>query len=328
MVEFNPVAEPRIAEAFVKSLQRLAPARVKKILATTDFSELSLEGVEYAIALAEEFDASVTLVNVVQPTVHLAGMEAVVIGRGDDEIVELEKRHLSMIAKKISKDRPLRTISRYGKAYREITEVAREINADLIVTTTHGNTGMKRALIGSTAEWIVRYAPCPVLVIPSSVADRKGATWSANIQKILVPVDFSEASIGALPYASALAERFGAGLALVHVAEIPPNAGFDYIPAATVHEDMVKSAEKLLERIQKEVFPEVGRSEAVVVSGTPYHEITRAAQRMKADMIVLTTHGRTGLKHILLGSTAERVVRYAKCPVLAIRQKAGKGATR
>lgn len=328
LLKIDPITEPRITQAFLESLQRLRAARIRKILATTDFSDLSLEGVQYAIALAREFNAALTLVNVVEPTVYLGGMESVVIGQDDESIVKIEKRHLATLAKKLSKPgRPVQAVVRYGKAFREIAGLAEEQKSDLIVTTTHGYTGLKRVLIGSTAEWVVRYAPCPVLAIPSQTADHKsGRSWTEGIRHIIVPIDFSETSTKAVSYAAALAEKFKARVTLVHVTAAPTSAGLDYIPSATIQNSIVRSAEELLLRVQREAFPAWIETKATVLSGTPYHEITRAALRAKADLIILTTHGRTGFQHAFLGSTAERVVRHSPCPVLVVRDKAAPAA--
>jgi nucleotide-binding universal stress UspA family protein len=155
------------------------------------------------------------------------------------------------------------------------------------------------------------------------MAERKsGRGRSGRIKRIVVPIDFSERSAKALPYAAALAERFDASVTLMHVTEIPAAVGMDYIPTATAQAQAEQMAEGLLLRAQRESFPEGVSTRTVVKSGSAYHEITRTAQKEDADLIVLTTHGRTGLTHALLGSTAERVVRHSSCPVMVVREKA------
>lgn len=327
VLEFNPKAEPHIVTALFDTLESLPKVKFKKVLATIDYSELSLEGVDYAIALASELGATLSLVNVVEPSVTLGGTESVVIARSDEEIVKLEKRHLAKLSKKLAKaGRPIVPYTLYGKPYREIVALAKERNFDLIVTATHGNTGLRRVLMGSTAEWVVRHAPCPVLTVPALLADRKsGKRWVMGLNKILVPIDFSETSTRALPYAVALAEQFKAEVTLIHVTELPPAlGGYDYTPSPELESRMKQSAEELLARVERDAFPDSVYTEAIVRSGTPFHEITKAASRLEADLIILTTHGRTGLKHALLGSNAERIVRHANCPVLVVRDKAEK----
>jgi nucleotide-binding universal stress UspA family protein len=323
VLEFNPRAEPHIVTALFDTLENLPRVKFKKILATIDYSELSLEGVDYAIAFAAELGATLSLVNVVQPSVTLGGTESVVIARSDEEIVKLEKRHLAKLSKKLAKNGRIVPYTLYGKPYREIVTLARERAFDLIVTATHGNTGLRRVLLGSTAEWVVRHAPCPVLTVPALLADRKsGKRWVMGLNKILVPIDFSETSTKALPYAVALAQQFKAEVTLIHVTELPPAlGGYDYMPSPELESRMKQSAEELLARVEREAFPDEIYTNAIVRSGTPFHEITKAASRLEADLIILTTHGRTGLKHALLGSNAERIVRHSSCPVLVVRDK-------
>jgi len=321
-VEFNPQAEPRIADAFLKGWRSVPQVKIKKILGTTDFSELSMEAVEYAVALANEFEASLSLIHVVQPSPSVSGLEGVVLVRSDDEIVRLQKKHLSRTARSLSrKGRKIMPLVRYGKPFREITSEAAKQKTDLVVIGTRGHTGLKRVLLGSTAEWVVRHAPCAVLTVPAETANRlAGKRWTSGIKKIVVPIDFSETSAKALPYAVALARSFRAEVLLVHVTEAfraPENSS--YLPAGRMKTAANRAAEEMLSHVQREAFSENIRSEAIIRSGTPFHEITRAAVRAKADLIILTTHGRTGLKHALLGSTVERVVRHAKCPVMVVR---------
>lgn len=327
VVEFNPLIEPRIASALLDQSGKGTPVSIKKIMATTDFSEFSRLAIEYAQVLAQEFRAALSLVNVVAPPVKLAGTDSLVLARSDDQIYKIEKRHLSKLAVKLSgKGKPIKPISRYGKAVKEISEAAKEEGVDLIVTGTHGYTGLRRVLIGSTAEGVVRHAPCPVITVPAECAEKfSGKRWAARIHKIVVPIDFSETSLKALPYALEFAKRFRAEVLLVHVIE-PMGAygAFDYLPTPDVETEMKRGAEELLCRVQREAFPERMETEVMIRFGVPFQEITRAVNLSEADLIILTTHGLTGFSHALMGSTAERVVRHASCPVLVVRDRKAK----
>jgi nucleotide-binding universal stress UspA family protein len=321
-LQFSPTAEPRITAAFLNAWQDVSPVKIKKILATTDFSELSMEAVEYAVALGAEFDAGLALIYVYEPSPYLGGLESVVFAPSNAQVIKIEKRRLAKIAKNLSrKDHKIKPVVRCGKAFREIVDEAAEQKIDMIVTGTHGLTGLKRVLLGSTSEWVVRHAPCPVLTVPAETANRlTGKRWTSRIRKILVPVDFSEASVKALPYADALARKFRAEVILMHVTEPLPAADSLSKLAPRSAEATRRVAEEMLSRVQREMFDEIP-TEAIIESGTPFHEITRAAARSEADLIILTTHGWTGWKHAKLGSTAERVVRHASCPVLVVRDK-------
>ena len=103
-----------------------------------------------------------------------------------------------------------------GRPFEEICRLAQEIDIDLIVIATRGNTGLKHLLLGSTAERVVRYSPCPVLVVRGSDSKKKPVQQLATFRKILVPVDFSDCSMKGLEYAKELAREFRAKLILLH----------------------------------------------------------------------------------------------------------------
>lgn len=144
-----------------------------------------------------------------------------------------------------------------------------------------------------------------------------------RFQKILVPTDFSQASKQALPYATELAKLHQAEVVLVHVMEIPHYPTLFEGTALVVPPIDDGLREQLGEQLRKtaaDVATEHGvRSRAVLREGPPTAELLDCAKEEGADLIVIATHGYTGLKHMLLGSTAEQVVRHACCPVLTIR---------
>ena len=147
------------------------------------------------------------------------------------------------------------------------------------------------------------------------------ALSSRGIREILVPIDFSEPSKKALKYAVAFATQFGAQLILLHVIE-PTAQGFPY-PALALENDQVKATMKRrLEGLGKyETTNPRLIQKAAVTHGRAFQEVVRAARGLQVDLIIMATHGYTGIKHVLLGSTTERVVRYAPCPVLVVREQ-------
>ncbi len=138
-----------------------------------------------------------------------------------------------------------------------------------------------------------------------------------NYKKILFATDFSPASDAALQYATALARDSGATLLIMHVEELPSaySAGEMMLPVTEYPNPELR---KMLEAV-KPSDPNV-RSEHHLLLGTPADEIVRLAAEKEADLIVIGTHGRTGLKRVLMGSVAEAVTRLAKCPVLTLKQ--------
>jgi nucleotide-binding universal stress UspA family protein len=149
-----------------------------------------------------------------------------------------------------------------------------------------------------------------------------------QIRRILVPTDFSDASTGALQMAIELAQRFGAGITLFHAHQVPT-----YV----FPEGMMPVSPPVLQDLEQSILSELGRLAAHVETagvpvahhhsiGVPFSEICRYAEEIGADLVVMGTHGRTGLRHVLLGSTAEKVVRKAPCPVLTVRPETHEAA--
>ncbi len=147
-----------------------------------------------------------------------------------------------------------------------------------------------------------------------------------QIATILFPTDFSQGARAAMDYALSLAQDYKAKLILLYVIQDISIAEW-YIPssisAADLVEDMQKSADREMEKWAADSAAKAPSVEKMVVRGVPFVEIVRIAKEKNADMIVIGTHGRTGIDHMLFGSTAEKVVRKAPCPVLTVRM-AGK----
>jgi nucleotide-binding universal stress UspA family protein len=160
--------------------------------------------------------------------------------------------------------------------------------------------------------------------IVASSRDEKSVTPSTvDFKRILAPIDFSDRSREVLRYAANFARRHGATLIVLHVVEplvYPSDADFGSGALEAMETTLNQSATaKLKDWCEREAADGITVERHVRI-GNPYFEITEAAKSERADIIVLSTHGYTGLKHVLLGSTAERVVRHATCPVLTLHQ--------
>jgi nucleotide-binding universal stress UspA family protein len=144
-----------------------------------------------------------------------------------------------------------------------------------------------------------------------------------DLQRILVPTDFSKFSEVALRYGLALAEKFGAELYLLHVVQdlalFVPDAVAVAPPVAAPVEQFTAAAREALERVVRENKLDRLAVSREIREGAPFYEIIRFARENEIDLIVMGTHGHTGLAHVLLGSVTERVVRKAPCPVLTVR---------
>lgn len=143
-----------------------------------------------------------------------------------------------------------------------------------------------------------------------------------GIKSILVPIDFSKASLKALVYAESLCQQFGATMTLLYVIEPIAAADFMYAFPLTLGDDEMRAKAKAsIEKFARK--NRVRRSlveKALVRSGRPFHEICEAARTLKVDLIVISTHGYSGINHAIMGSVTERVVRHAPCPVLVVRE--------
>ena len=147
-----------------------------------------------------------------------------------------------------------------------------------------------------------------------------------EIRRILIPLDFSPPSDRALGYARALATEFGAPLYLLHVIEDrlmtgpwPAEVYLGELPK--LREDLVKEAERRMLGCLESLAAEGIQATGEVLIGGPSHVIIEQANNVHADLIVMGTHGRTGITHLLIGSVAERVIRHAPCPVFVVRER-------
>ena len=142
------------------------------------------------------------------------------------------------------------------------------------------------------------------------------------IRRILAPIDFSEYSYKSLDYAVAFARLCQAEITLLHI--VPLNyidaevIAFDF---STIERQTAASCETRLQKVREERVPAEIPAAVRVIIGRPVDDIVATAGKMNADLIIMSTHGYTGLKHAFLGSTTENVVRYAPCPVLTVRER-------
>jgi nucleotide-binding universal stress UspA family protein len=143
-----------------------------------------------------------------------------------------------------------------------------------------------------------------------------------DIKKVLAPIDFSDYSKSALKYAVNFVKAFNAELILIYVVEpviYPPDFSMGQIAMPSIDVEMDKRAKEELDNLAKKEIPSEIKSATIVKTGKPFLEILETATEEDIDLIIIATHGHTGIEHILFGSTAEKVVRKAPCPVLTLR---------
>jgi nucleotide-binding universal stress UspA family protein len=225
-----------------------------------------------------------------------------------------------------------KTIVRFAPPHVGIAEAARELEMDLIVISAQGRTGLARVLLGCTAARVVRHASCPVLTVRpvggAKVPGPRAAGLGPVIKRILVPIVFSEECDSAIRFATSLARMTGARLTLLHVVAPLPRNYTKYIAEIQEYDAEVKlDTKQRLKALAATVPPDVA-TRVLLRQGTPHSGIINATRQDRSDLIVLPTRGLKGLKYYLLGSTAEKVLRYALCPVLTFNRSsiAGKEA--
>lgn len=151
---------------------RLVPARlgIRSILVPIDFSPASEKALACAVPFARQFGAKLTLLHVVEPVATPDFVRSFPLVMENDQLMAECRRHLDIVIRHLKIEATLmeKTLVRHGRSFREIADTARTLKTDLIIISTHGYTGLKHALLGSTTERVVRYAPCPVLVVRAS----------------------------------------------------------------------------------------------------------------------------------------------------------------
>jgi nucleotide-binding universal stress UspA family protein len=215
----------------------------------------------------------------------------------------------------------------------EVITAARAEDSDLLVVGTRGKTGLAHVLLGSTAERVIRGAPCPVLTVrmePADTEQEEGAlSRPVTLERILVPVDFSDCSLDALEYAAVVAQQAKVSLLLLHVVE-PVSYGLDFtLGHSRTREQVRETWTKRLEELAASLRVRQVPVESQLRGGLPADSILDSARTLPCDLIVMGTHGRRGISHAFSGSVAEAVLRKALCPVLTVRNpKFGPGHRR
>ena len=294
------------------------PTGKLKILFATDGAQGSATAEAYACALAQSWGASLTVMSVLEFPPGMNPDYAVNRLYLDELMQEVTTRLVDVTARAGGLGLSAQSRIATGIPSEEVLAVARAEEADLVVVGTKGKTGLEHVLLGSTAERIIRMAPCPVLTVPAA-KQRAGECLKAIVTRMLVPVDFSDCSLDALEYGALIAQRSKTSLRLLHVLE-PVSYGLDFTLPQMAQRESSKTA--ITKRLSDFVFTLTSLglvSDFLISGGLPADSILDAAQAQSVDVIVMGTHGRRGLSHALFGSVAESVLRRSSCPVLTVR---------
>jgi len=288
----------------------------KNILVPVDFSKTSDKAVNYALFLAEKFGAKVTLFHAVvllQQDVdekeHLKAYETII-----EKKEEKRKKYLKSHADKGARlGVKIDSVLKRGITPAEtILDFIDGNKFDVIVIGTHGLSELMKWWLGSVAEKVVRYSPIPVITVHK---DYKG---KPAIKKVLFPVDFSEYSKTAVKKGMRLIRKFDAKPTLMFVVEQQQHPYY-YLQSS---EPILKTNPALKKQLMDNLKSTTGNLKDKVAyhlaEGKPHKQIEAYADTKKIDLIIIASHGMSGLEHFLIGSTTERVVNVAPCPVLTI----------
>lgn len=281
--------------------------KYKKILVAFDGSESSKNALLQAFKLANAEECWITVASVIPPyegEMELVGVKDIRASLRkpcDDALAEAER-----IAK--SEKTLIKTVCEEGEIYERIVDLANSENCDLIVMGRRGLRRLERALVGSVTARVIGYGHKDVLIVPKNTE----VGW----QKILVATDGSKYSKAASEKAIDFAKSYGGNLKVISVVDVP--AEF-YGEAPGIVEDLIKKAKTYTEKVKKQAEKAGIKTETFVREGEAYHAVTDIAKEQNINTIVMGSHGRTGLKRLLMGSVTEKVIGYSPCPVLVVK---------
>ncbi len=294
---------------------------LKRILFPTDFSPCAEQALTHALYLAKQYQAELHVLHAVilygfynQPELSFVDVDTL-----NRQLEEATQRQMTTMLEPYTPDqvRIVPVQRRGNSAAPVILKYAREQDIDLIVLGTHGRRGIGHLVLGSVAEEVVRLSSCPVFTI----RERKEPRLIEELDRILVPIDFSEHSKHALRYAKQIAASYDARLQLLHVVEEVIHPSFYALERLHGHDltlSVQQKAREALEQFLEEAEGPELTAEFHVIEGRAAADITECAKELASDLIVIATHGLTGIEHLLMGSVTEKVVRRASCPVFTV----------
>ena len=284
-----------------------------RILFPTDFSTTARRALSFAAHLADQHGATLHILHVQTPDERGAQPPGVESPTTQDELAECARRAAEGLGDPTATEGHelslVRDTVEAASVPEAVVDYAEAHEVDLIVMGTARRSGLRTLFPQSTASAVVRHASCPVLTVLDEPENVPGA-----IDRIFVPYDFSEHAAQAVRYGEIMADFYGADLVLVHVLQelmVPMEYA---VEVPDVDRDAVRArAASALEDVSDRDH------RVLVTTGHPARRIVELTADNEADLLVIATHGRTGLQRMLLGSVAEHVIRQAPCPVFTVK---------
>lgn len=281
--------------------------KYRKILVAVDGSESSRNALLQAFRFAVDEKCWITVTSVVPPydgEVEILGVKDIRAAlRKPCEDALADARKLAEQERAL-----IKTVCEEGEAHERIVDLADAENCDLIVMGRRGLRPVERMLVGRITARVIGLSQREVLVVPNNTT----VGWKT----IVVATDGSKYSALAADRAIEFARSYGGELKVLSVVDVPTEF---YAEAPQAVDDLVKKAKEYVATVKQQAEAAGIRAEAFVGEAEAHEAITRLARDEKADMIVLGSHGRTGMRRLLMGSVAEKVIGYAACPVLVVK---------
>ena len=292
---------------------------INRLLLATDFSEWAKRAEDYACSLASSWRAALTVMTVLEFPPGLNPEYPVNQHYLTDRMREATEQLADFKQRVSSRGIAVATRIATGLPSEEVDAAALAEQSDLIIMGTRGKSGLAHVLLGSTAERVIRTAPCPVLAVHMKKDASAVKHGGMTLERMLVPIDFSDCSLDALEYAALVARQAKASIDLLHVLE-PVSYGLDFTLGHA--EDRQRRRERITRRLEdlSAALSATGLTiKTHVRGGVPTDSILDSVHSVSGDLIVMGTHGRRGLSHVMAGSVTEAVLRRSECPVLTVR---------
>ncbi len=277
------------------SVQICCPvAKLEKLLLATDGSKFSSGAIRESINLAKTCSSKVYVESVIEFNPEFEALAPQLVEKAEKETRE----HLEAVKAKLLKEGiDCEIIVHEGEEpFKYIVNEAAKKKVGMIILGRHGRTGLKRLLMGSVTARVIGHAPCKVLVVPQ--------TASVSYGRLLIATDGSEHSEAAALEAISIAKRCASDLIAVSVAATEKN---------------LAGAKRNVDKVRQVAEKENIKVEVLTPRGNPYEVIVKTAEKKKADIIVVGSHGRTGIEKLLMGSVTERIIGHSGCPVLVVK---------
>ncbi len=277
------------------------------MLVGVDGSESGFHALRESFRLAADEKSWVTVVSVIpsfEGELELVGVDDI-----RSALRQPFEKALSVSKEIANAERTMiRTVSEEGEAFERIVDLAEAENCDLIIMGRKGTRHIEKSLMGSVTARVIGHSQRDVLVVP----DGSRVGWNM----ILVATDGSRYSAAAAERAIDFAKSYGGELRVVSVVDVPSEF---YAEAPNAVDDMINKAKGYVRDVRVRAESEGVKSESFVGEGEAYQIITNLAKKENVNVIVMSSHGRTGLRRLLMGSVAEKVIGHAPCPVLVVR---------